>query len=153
MMILTNFISNVENQKKKHLEDIIKHENKKGAEDPLGVRIKDVKEKLLIILSPFAPHMCEELWSQLGNKESIFKIPEDAKEKWPKYDESKVIDSEVEMVVQVNGKVRAKLKLPTDISEEEAKKIALDDENVKKYLVAEPKKVIFVKGKLISIVI
>ncbi|MFA5020460.1 MAG: leucine--tRNA ligase [Patescibacteria group bacterium] len=104
-------------------------------------------EKFLIILSPFAPHLAEELWGKLGQVESIFK------EKWPEYDASKVIDTEIEMPVQINGKVRAKLKLPANISETEAKAAALSDENVKKYLVGEPKKIIFIKGKLISIVV
>ena len=103
-------------------------------------------ESLLIILSPFAPHMCEELWSRLGHTESIFK------EKWPEYDPAKVIDSEIEMPVKVNGKTRAKLRLPADISEDDARQMALADENVKKYIVGEPKKVIVIKGKLISIV-
>ena len=104
-------------------------------------------EKLLVILAPFAPHMCEELWSQLGHAESIFK------EKWPEYDPDKVIDSEIEMPVQINGKVRAKLVLPANASDEEVKAAALSDEQVKKYISGEPKKIIVVKGKLISIVI
>lgn len=104
-------------------------------------------ETLLIILAPFAPHMTEELWSKLGHTTSIFK------ESWPAYDPAKVIDAEIEMPVQINGKVRAKLILPTAISEADARVAALNDENVKKYLTGEPKKVIFVKGKLISIVI
>ncbi len=102
---------------------------------------------LLIILAPFAPHLTEELWSNLGHTTSIFK------ETWPEYDPAKVIDAEIEMPVQVNGKVRAKLILPADINEADAKAAALGDENVKKYLTGEPKKVIFIKGKLISIVI
>ena len=119
----------------------------------LANKIQEIKtvsskqfEKFLIILSPLAPHLAEELWEKLGHTESIFK------EKWPEYDPSKVVDSEIEMPVQVNGKVRAKLKLPADVGEEEAKAAALADEQVKKYLTGEPKKVIFVKGKLISIV-
>lgn len=108
---------------------------------------KETYEKFLIILAPFAPHMCEELWIGLGHKESIFK------EAWPKFDPKKVIDAEIELPVQVNGKVRAKLTVPTDISEKEAIKVALADPQVQKYVVGELKKVIFVKGKLISIVI
>lgn len=104
-------------------------------------------EKILIIISPLAPHLAEELWSQLGHKESIFK------EQWLDYDPAKVIDAEKEIPVQVNGKVRAKLMLATDITEEAATAAALADDNVKKYLSGEPKKVIFVKGKLISIVV
>ena len=102
---------------------------------------------LLIILSSFAPYLCEELWQGLGNKESIFK------QSWPKYDESKIVDAEIELPVQVNGKVRAKLKISIDTDEEEIKKFALADKNVQKYLSGEPKKVIIVKGRLISIVI
>ncbi|MEI6287962.1 MAG: leucine--tRNA ligase [bacterium] len=104
-------------------------------------------EKFLIILSSFAPHLTEELWAGLGHKTSIFK------EAWPEYDESKTIDSEIELPVQVNGKVRAKLKVATDISEADAVALAKADENIKKYLISEPKKVIFIKGKMISFVI
>ncbi|MFA5124943.1 MAG: leucine--tRNA ligase [Patescibacteria group bacterium] len=104
-------------------------------------------EKFLIILSPFAPHLTEELWEKLGHTASIFK------ESWPQYDPAKVIDTEKEIPVQVNGKVRAKLVLPTNVTEETAKAAALADDNVKKYLTGEPKKVIFVKGRMISIVV
>ena len=92
--------------------------------------------------------MTEELWTKLGHKESIFK------ESWPKYDESKIKDEEVELVVQINGKIRAKLKLPTGTTEAEAIATAKNDENVKKYLDGvEIKKTIFVQNKLISFVI
>ena len=92
--------------------------------------------------------MAEELWKNLGHKESIFK------EEWPKYDESKIRDEEVEIVVQINGKVRAKLKLATGVSEREAIEKAKTDANVKKYLEGvEIKKTIFVPDKLISFVI
>jgi leucyl-tRNA synthetase len=108
---------------------------------------QDQMERFLIILAPFAPHLCEELWLQLGNSGSIFK------ESWPEFDQSKIIDAEIELPVQVNGKVRAKLKVLADISDEEVKKLALADDNVKKYLSGEPKKVIVIKGRLISIVV
>lgn len=112
------------------------------------VMSKEFLQKFLIILAPFAPHMAEELWTKLGHKESIFK------ESWPKYDESKIRDEEVELVVQINGKVRAKLKLPMDTSEAEAIALAKSDENVKKYIEGvEIKKTIFVANKLISFVI
>jgi len=107
---------------------------------------QEQSEKFLIILAPFAPHLAEELWEKLGHVGGIFK------EAWPEYDINKVIDSEIEIPVQVNGKVRAKLKLPAGISDTEAKAAALSNEGVKKYLAGEPKKIIFVKGKLISIV-
>ena len=105
-------------------------------------------EKFLILLWPFVPHLAEELWEKLGHKESIFK------EKWPEYDKKMIIDEKINLVVQVNGKVRETIEVSADISENEAKKIALESENIKKWLEdKEVKKVIFVKGKLINIVI
>ena len=105
-------------------------------------------EKFLILLWPFVPHLAEELWEKLGHKESIFK------EKWPEYDKKMIIDEKINLVVQVNGKVRDMIEVSVDISENEAKKIALESENIKKWLEGkEVKKVIFVKGKLINIVI
>jgi leucyl-tRNA synthetase len=105
-------------------------------------------ELLITLLSPFAPHITEELWEKLGNKESIFK------EKWPKYDPKLIKDEEIELVVQVNGKVRDRLKTSADISEEEAKKLAIASEKVKNYIAGkEIKKAIFVKGKLINFVV
>lgn len=105
-------------------------------------------ELLVTILSPFAPHLSEELWSRLGHKESIFK------EKWPKYDPKLVKDEEIELVIQVNGKVRDRIKASADISEEEAKNFALNSEKVKNYIAGKViKKAIFVKGKLINIVV
>jgi leucyl-tRNA synthetase len=109
---------------------------------------KESLEKFLIILAPFAPHLAEELWSKLGNKKSIFV------QSWPEYDESKIKDETIELPVQINGKVRAKLKLPADISEENAVAAAKADENVAKYLQGQTiKKVIFIKGKMLSFVI
>ena len=110
---------------------------------------KAAMEKFLILLSPFAPHMAEEIWQNvLEHKNSIFL------EKWPEFDEAMTKDEEVEMVVQVNGKIRDRITISADISEEEAKKIALESEKVKLYTEGkEIRKVIFVKGKLVSIVI
>ena len=109
---------------------------------------KAAMEQFLIILSPFAPHLTEEIWDSLGNKKSIFE------EKWPNYKEELTKDEEIELVAQVNGKVRDKIKVNADISEDEAKKVVMESEKVKKYIEGkEIKKVIFVKGKLISVVI
>ena len=103
---------------------------------------------LIKLLSPFAPHMCEELWQILGNKESI------TKSSWPKYDESKIVEETITLAIQVNGKLRDTLEVASDISEEDAKKLALDSDKIKKWLDGkEPKKVIYVKGKLVSIVV
>ena len=105
-------------------------------------------EKFLKILSVFAPHICEELWQKLGHKSSIFK------EKWPKYDEKLIKKETFELVIQVNGKVRDKIEVSVDISEEEVRGLALRRERIKKWLgIKKPKKVIFIKGRLVNIVI
>ena len=102
----------------------------------------------LILLSPFAPHIVEELWEKLGHKESIFK------ESWPQYDESLMKSEEVEMVVQVNGKVRDRLVISADVTEDEAKETALESEKVRAYTEGkEIKKIIFVPGRIINIVV
>ena len=81
--------------------------------------------RLCKMLAPIAPHIGEELWDRLGNEDTITYQP------WPTYDESLLVDSEVEIVVQVNGKVRAKLNIPKDTSKDEMEALALKDENVK----------------------
>ncbi|MDD5071314.1 MAG: leucine--tRNA ligase [Patescibacteria group bacterium] len=109
----------------------------------------------IILLAPFAPHLAEELWHELGNhrqggtgKESIFKA------KWPEYDKKLVKDETINLVIQVNGKLRDTILAAADISEKEAKEEAMKSEKVKKWLERkEIVKTIFVKGKLINIVI
>lgn len=106
-----------------------------------------MKDGFLKVLAPFAPHITEELWSVMGEKKSIHVSG------WPTYDSSKLTASSFELVVQVNGKLRAKMTVDAEISEEEAKNMALNDENVKKFLEdKKPKQVIYIKGKLVSIV-
>ena len=102
----------------------------------------------LILLSPFAPHIAEDLWEKLGHEDSIFK------ETWPIYDESLMKEEEVEMVVQVNGKIRDRLMVSADVTEDEAKETALESEKIKAHTQGkEIKKIIFVPGKLINIVV
>lgn len=102
----------------------------------------------LKILSPFAPHMTQEIWEQMGNKTFLIE------ETWPKYDEDLLVDDEIELVVQVNGKVRDKITVAAGLSEDEAKEKALASEKVQKHIDGkEVRKVIFVQGKLISIVV
>ena len=100
------------------------------------------------ILSPFAPHVCEELWQDLGHKDSIFK------EAWPEYDKSLIKESVTEVPVQINGKVRSKVMVTDDMSEAKVKELALADDKVKKWLEdKEIRKFIYVKNKIINIVI
>jgi len=109
---------------------------------------KETFEKFIILLSPFAPHLAEELFSALGEKGSV------AEQSWPSFDKSKVASEQIEIPVQVNGKIRDKLSVSADISEAELKKLALDSEKVQKFLEGKkPKKVIYVKGRLLSIVV
>ncbi len=100
------------------------------------------------LLAPFAPHLTEELWLQIGGENSIHE------QVWPKYDEGKIKEDVFNLVIQVNGKLRAVVSAPIDIKENEAKELALFQENVKKILGNTiPKKIIFVHQKLINIVI
>ena len=109
---------------------------------------KDVIEKLLILLFPFASHITEELWNKLGHKESI------SLQSWPKYDSKLIKEEIITLVIQVNGKVRDKIEVSADLSEEEAKALAISREKIKNRILGkEVKKVIFVPGKLINIVI
>lgn len=105
-------------------------------------------EGLVKLLSPVVPHITEELWSKLGHVGSI------AYAKWPTYDESKLVEDVVEIVVQINGKVRQHLQVSKDASREELQALALNDERIKQEIVdKEVKKVIAVPGKLVSIVV
>jgi leucyl-tRNA synthetase len=102
----------------------------------------------ILLLSPFAPHLCEELWSLMGGKKSI------AFEPWPKFDPAKIIESEITLAIQVNGKLRDTIVVAADMAEDEVKKLALGSDKVQKWLEGKtPKKVIYVKGKLVSIVV
>ena len=78
----------------------------------------------LQLLNPFAPHMTEEIWSIIGEEKEISQTP------WPKYDESKIITEKVVVVVQVNGKLRARLEVDVDTSQDQIKQLAFDNENI-----------------------
>jgi len=170
-----NFISKIKNQKSKtqiknqKLENRIHKTIKKVTEDIEMLKFNTAISSMMILinefakeeeiaqedfetflklLSPFAPHIAEEIWQQLGHNKSVFT------EKWPQFDKNLVKDETIELVIQINGKVRDKIEVAADIFEEEAKKIALASEKIKTILSGqEPKKVIFVRGRLINIVI
>jgi len=118
------------------------------SEEKNGKISREFIEKFLILLSPFAPHISEELWSKLGEKKSIFK------ESWPKYDQKLIKEEVITLVIQVNGRVREKIEVESDISEEKAKELSFSREKVKKWIEGKGiKKIIFVPGKLINIVV
>jgi len=103
---------------------------------------------LITMLAPFAPHMAEELWQLLGHDTQL------AFAEWPQYDESKLVSDTMTIAVQVNGKVRATIDIASDASEDDVKATAMADENVKKWMGGnEPKKVIYVKGKIVNVVV
>lgn len=104
-------------------------------------------EALIQLIQPFAPHMAAELWQQLGHDTQIDSQP------WPVWDEAKIVRDTMTIIVQVNGKLRAKLEVASGESEATIKELALRDGNVKKFVSGEPKKVIYVKNKLLSIVV
>ena len=102
----------------------------------------------LQILSPFAPHITEELWSIMGEKKSINLST------WPTWDEGLIVDSEVKIIIQINGKMRGEMMVGVNVAEEEIKKMAVENEAVLKYVSGqEIKKVIYVKNRLVNIVI
>ncbi|KIN50676.1 leucine--tRNA ligase [Bacillus subtilis] len=108
---------------------------------------KEYMEGFVKLLSPVAPHLAEELWEKLGHSGTI------AYEAWPVYDETKLVDDEVEIVVQLNGKVKAKLQVPADATKEQLEQFAQADEKVKEQLEGKTiRKIIAVPGKLVNIV-
>jgi leucyl-tRNA synthetase len=109
---------------------------------------KEVLEKLLIILTPFAPHIAEELWHELGNESSIL----DAS--YPVYDKKYLIESAKLYPVAINGKTRTELNINLDANQEQVEEMVLADETVRKWLNGKsPKKVIYVKNKMINLVV
>ena len=105
-------------------------------------------ESLLQILAPFAPHITEELWQKLGHADTIHV------NHWPKWDEKYLVSDVMTIIVQVNGKLRAKLELPADTDKDAIEQAALADENVVKFTSNKPpKKVIYVPKKLVNIVV
>ena len=104
-------------------------------------------EGLLQILAPFAPHITEELWSDLGHTDTIHI------DHWPKWDDSFIQSDKMTIIVQVNGKLRAKLELPADTDQKTVEETALADENVQRFVDGEPRKVVHVLGKLVNIVV
>jgi leucyl-tRNA synthetase len=109
---------------------------------------KEVLEQLLILLTPYAPHIAEELWSQLGNSGSILDAP------YPKFEAKYVTESSKEYPVSINGKTRTTMDIALDATQEEVEKLVLANEVVQKWIEGKPvKKFIFVKGKMVNVVI
>ncbi|PAE36401.1 leucine--tRNA ligase [Bacillus sp. 7884-1] len=157
-----------ENEEASNLEKVYHQTVKKVTEDYEGLRFNTAISQMMVfineaykstvlpkrymegfvkMLAPVAPHVAEELWEKLGFSGTI------SYETWPAYDEAKLVDDEVEIVIQVNGKVKTKLKVPTDASKEALEGIAMDDDRVKEQIEGKTiRKVITVPGKLVNIV-
>ena len=103
---------------------------------------------MLLLLSPFSPHIAEELWVAMGNKPSIFE------QGWPDWDEEAAKEERIELVVQINGKLRSKIMISPGISEDEMKRTALEEQKIREIVGNKTiKKVIVARGKLVNIVI
>ncbi|HMT18826.1 MAG TPA: leucine--tRNA ligase [Candidatus Saccharibacteria bacterium] len=103
---------------------------------------------IIQLVGPFAPHLAEELWHQLGNTDSVHR------NHWPAFDEAYLLDSTMKLAIQVNGKVRAEIEVSRDASESEVTQSALKQDNVITHLAGkQPKKIIYITGRLISIVV
>jgi leucyl-tRNA synthetase len=110
--------------------------------------IRFAAEKLILLLSPFAPHMTEEIWCEtFGNEYSIFN------QKWPSFDESALVKDEIEIAVQINGKVMFKVDIPADADQAAVEAQVKADERLEKALAGRNiVKFIYVKGRLANIV-
>ena len=114
----------------------------------LEKRPRSIMENFVLLLAPFAPHVAEELWQILGHSDSLAYAP------WPRFDPAKVIDDTVEVVLQINGKVRSRVHVPLNTSEKELEALALKDENIMRHVDGKRiVKMIIVKNKLVNLVL
>lgn len=105
-------------------------------------------ERLLLLLSPFSPHIAEELWEAIGNRPSVFEQP------WPSWDEEAAREEHIELVIQVNGKLRSKVMVPVGMPDDDLKQVALSDRRIQELIGGRAiQKILVVKGKLINIVL
>jgi len=137
IMVLTNGINIHINQEVVHHKTVSREYRRKAI------------KTLLLLLAPFAPHLCEELWQKMGGKEkSIIQVP------WPRYDEAALEQNTIQIIAQVNGKLRAKFNVPTGITEEEIRKVVLADQKIQEFVCDKPiKKFIYVPQKLVNLVV
>jgi leucyl-tRNA synthetase len=103
---------------------------------------------MIRLVAPFAPHIAEELWMHLGGAYSVHQQP------WPIHDPALTVEETITLVVQVNGKVRDRITVPADIEDDEAQRLALASEQVRRHLQgARPKKAIVIPGRLVNLVV
>ncbi len=110
--------------------------------------MSEVQRKFVLLLAPFAPYLAHELWETLGEKGSLLRAP------WPKYDPALAKEEEIEIPVQVNGKLRSRVTVPADATEVVILESALADEKIKAAIAGKQiVKKIYVPGKLVNIVV
>jgi len=127
------------------IAELIKLNNELTGSGPVP---RGIAEPFVLMLAPFAPHLAEELWEALGHKQSL------AREAWPKFDSAKLVESTMELPVQVNGKLRDKITVPADADEETILKTAESAEKVKVWLNGKVlRKRLYVAGKLVNLVV
>jgi len=128
--------------------ELLNEVSKLGDDEPQSRAVRqEALDVAVLVLSPIVPHICHQLWHALGHSETVV----DAS--WPVADESAMVRSEIEVVLQVNGKVRAKQSVPADISKDDLEKMALENENVQRFTDGKTvRKVIVVPGKLVNVV-
>jgi leucyl-tRNA synthetase len=102
---------------------------------------------LTLLIAPFAPHLGEEMWESLGNTKSVFL------QVWPRYEPKALQKRSLTIILQVNGKVRARIQVPSDISDEDLKKRALAEERIRSYTESGVKRVVVIPGKLVNVVV
>jgi leucyl-tRNA synthetase len=119
--------------------------NSVSGQDP---RPWSILEPFVLLLAPFAPHLAEEAWELLGNQRSL------AYEPWPTYDPALLVESEIEIAVQINGKVRGRIRIPADADQETARKATAAEPRIAENLAGKQiVKVVYVPGRLLSFVV
>ncbi len=110
--------------------------------------VREALEAVVLFLSPIVPHICHELWDVLGHESAV------VDERWPVFDESALEQDMIEIVVQVNGKLRARIPVAVDADKDDVAGMALADENVQRFIAGkEVRKTIVVPGRLVNIVV
>jgi leucyl-tRNA synthetase len=120
----------------------------RGEPEASPALVADAQRKLVLMLAPFAPYLTHELWEMLGETSDLLRAP------WPQYDPALAKEEEVEIAIQVNGKIRSRVTIPADAEEVQVRELALADAKVKAAIAGkEIVKVLVVKGRLVNIAV